>query len=155
MASTEALKVRQLKENDHDRWYPLWRAYQRFYKVDIPAEVSAVTWRRLLDPGEAMFGAIALLGKEAVGIVHWLLHRSCWTVGDYCYLQDLFVVQGNCARGIGRELIDHVTASAQELKCSRVYWLTHEANTNAMILYDRVAERSGFVQYRKLLTDNN
>ena len=28
---------------------------------------------------------------------------------------------------------------------------THETNTDAMVLYDKVAERSGFVQYRKLL----
>jgi hypothetical protein len=33
----------------------------------------------------------------------------------------------------------------------RVYWSTHESNQNAIHLYDRVAERSRFVQYRKLL----
>jgi hypothetical protein len=33
--------------------------------------------------------------------------------------------------------------------CSRVYWLTHETNSTAMKLYDKVAARSGFVQYRK------
>jgi hypothetical protein len=32
----------------------------------------------------------------------------------------------------------------------RVYWLTHESNAEAMKLYDRIAERSGFIQYRKL-----
>jgi len=32
-----------------------------------------------------------------------------------------------------------------------VYWHTHETNAVAMRLYDRVAERSGFVMYRKLL----
>jgi hypothetical protein len=29
--------------------------------------------------------------------------------------------------------------------------LTHESNAAAITLYDRVAERSGFVQYRKVL----
>jgi hypothetical protein len=29
-----------------------------------------------------------------------------------------------------------------------VHWLTHESNTDAMLLYDRIATRSGFVQYR-------
>ncbi|TIN53588.1 MAG: GNAT family N-acetyltransferase, partial [Mesorhizobium sp.] len=32
----------------------------------------------------------------------------------------------------------------------RVYWLTHETNHTAMKLYDKVAEHSGFVVYRKL-----
>jgi hypothetical protein len=33
----------------------------------------------------------------------------------------------------------------------RVYWLTHETNDTAMRLYDKVAERSGFVVYRKAI----
>jgi RimJ/RimL family protein N-acetyltransferase len=33
--------------------------------------------------------------------------------------------------------------------CSRVYWLTHESNEVAMRLYDRIADRSCFVQFRK------
>jgi GNAT superfamily N-acetyltransferase len=144
-------EIRHLTPAEHDSWYPLWRAYQEFYKLDIPAEVSAVTWRRLLDPAEPMFGALAWSAQKAVGLVHWLLHRSCWTIGNYCYLQDLFVCHEERSRGIGRKLIDHVTLAAEESECSRVYWLTHETNSNAMLLYDRVAERSGFVQYRKLL----
>ena len=34
---------------------------------------------------------------------------------------------------------------------SRVHWLTHETNDTARLLYDRIADRSGFIQYRKLL----
>ena len=33
----------------------------------------------------------------------------------------------------------------------RVYWQTHETNTVAMRLYDQLAEKSGFLVYRKLL----
>ena len=33
----------------------------------------------------------------------------------------------------------------------RVYWQTHHTNATAMQLYDKVAEHSGFVVYRKLL----
>ena len=33
----------------------------------------------------------------------------------------------------------------------RVHWLTHETNTDAMQLYYRIADRSGFLQYRKIL----
>jgi quinol monooxygenase YgiN len=48
-------------------------------------------------------------------------------------------------------LIEHVYKTAAENGCSRVYWLTHETNTDAMVLYDRVADKSGFIQYRKML----
>jgi hypothetical protein len=30
----------------------------------------------------------AYLDERLCGIVHYLFHRSCWTTGDYCYLQE-------------------------------------------------------------------
>jgi GNAT superfamily N-acetyltransferase len=66
-------------------------------------------------------------------------------------LQDLFVLPALRGTGVGRALIQHVYASALAQGASRVWWLTHESNTDAMHLYDKVADKSGFVQYRKLL----
>jgi len=34
---------------------------------------------------------------------------------------------------------------------TRVYWQTHQSNATAMRLYDQIAERPGFVIYRKSL----
>lgn len=147
----DTIEIRPFEPADFDAWYPLWRGYQTFYKVDIPRATSEVTWRRLLDPSEPMHGVFALDGGRPVGIVHFIDHRSCWTTGDYCYLQDLFVEPGLRGQGFGRALIEHVYAYARAAGCSRVWWLTHETNTDAMLLYDRIAEKSGFVQYRKVL----
>jgi GNAT superfamily N-acetyltransferase len=98
-----------------------------------------------------MAGALAWSGATAVGLVHHIRHRSCWTTADYCYLQDLYVAPELRGTGVGRQLIEYVYASAREQGLNRVYWLTHETNLEAMRLYDRIAERSGFVQYRHLL----
>ena len=98
-----------------------------------------------------MHAALAEVGGAAVGIVHFIEHRSCWTTGNYMYLQDLFVAPEARGAGVGRALIEHVYADAAARGCSRVWWLTHESNTQAMVLYDQVADRSGFVQYRKML----
>lgn len=144
------LVVRPLCLSDHAAWLPLWRAYQAFYRVAIPDDVSLVTWSRLLDPAEPMGGALALSDDGALGLVHHIRHRSCWTLGDYCYLQDLYVEASARGRGVGRALIEHVYAVARAQGCSRVHWLTEETNTDAMLLYDRLADRSGFVQYRRL-----
>jgi hypothetical protein len=84
-----------------------------------------------------------------VGLVHHIRHRSCWTIGDYLYLQDLFVSPEARGAGIGRKLIEYVYELGRAEGCARVHWLTHETNTDAMLLYDRIAERSGFVQYRR------
>jgi ribosomal protein S18 acetylase RimI-like enzyme len=55
-------------------------------------------------------------------------------------------------KGIGRSLIEHVREAARAAGCERVYWLTHETNAEAMLLYDRIASRSGFVQYSMVVT---
>lgn len=141
--------VRHLTETDHDCWLQLWRGYQEFYEEEIPAETTQVTWSRILDPRESVFGAVAFAGDRAIGIVHWLYHRSCWTAGNYCYLQDLFVTPDHRGSGVGRKLIEYVFAAARIDGCSKVYWLTQETNAKAMLLYDRIARRSGFVQYEK------
>ena len=82
--------------------------------------------------------------------MHWIFHRSCWTTGDYCYLQDLYVADDVRGGGVGRALIEHVYAEAQAAGASRVHWLTQEDNAQARLLYERIASRSGFVQYRHL-----
>lgn len=151
MAMPDPLPVRPLAPADHAAWLALWRGYQAFYRVQIADEVSEVTWRRLLEAAEPMWGALAIDNGQPVGLVHWIRHRSCWTTGDYCYLQDLFVADAVRGRGAGRQLIEHVYDAAREMGCARVHWLTHETNTTAMQLYDRVADRPGFVQYRKTL----
>ena len=60
-----------------------------------------------------MFVLGAYAGGQLVGIVHYLYHRSCWTVGDYCYLQDLFVAPDMRGGGIGRKLIAAVEQAAR------------------------------------------
>jgi GNAT superfamily N-acetyltransferase len=144
------LHIRPLSAADHAAWLHLWQGYQRFYQAEIPAATSAVTWQRFLDPSEPMFAALAWHGDNAVGLVHGIFHRSCWSTGDYCYLQDLFVSDGVRGAGVGRQLIEYVYAHAQAAGANRVHWLTQQDNTQARQLYERIASRSGFIQYRHL-----
>jgi GNAT superfamily N-acetyltransferase len=146
-----AVSVRPARPADFNAWLPLWRGYQLFYKVDIPDAVTRETWRRFHDDAEPMHCALAAREDRVVGLVHFIEHRSCWTSGNYMYLQDLFTDATVRNAGVGRALIEHVYAQARARGCARVHWLTHESNAIAMQLYDRIAERSGFVQYRKRL----
>jgi GNAT superfamily N-acetyltransferase len=144
------VEIRPVGLHERADWEPLWKGYQTFYKVVIPDEATAVTWARLHDPGEPMHVLGAYVDGRLEGIVHYLFHRSSWTIGNYCYLQDLFVAEGVRNLGLGRAMIAAVEERARAAGASRVYWLTHETNTDARALYDKVAERPGFIQYRKL-----
>ena len=151
--SDRSVVVAPFAPGDYEEWLPLWRGYQTFYRTEIPLETTRVTWNRIMDAGEPMWGALARIHGQAVGMVHWIFHRSNWTIGDYCYLQDLFVDASVRKGGVGRALIEHVYADARRAGSPRVYWLTHESNAEAIRLYDRVADRSGFIQYRKAFPD--
>src|SRR5262245_8198937 len=107
--------------------------------------VIEVTWSRLLDLDEPMFALVAEDDEtsELVGLVHGVIHRGTWAIGNFCYLEDLFTGEAARRRGVARALIEAVYAQADALKCERVYWLTHETNTTARKLYDQVAENRG------------
>jgi GNAT superfamily N-acetyltransferase len=143
--------IRDLAQDDRPGWEKLWAGYLEFYQSSLDPAVTDATFARLLDPAEPMF---ALVAEDAdthdlIGLVHCVLHRGTWTIGDFCYLEDLFTAPAARGRGVGRALIEAVYARADELKCERVYWLTHETNTTARKLYDQVAENRGFIQYRR------
>lgn len=148
--SGRELHVRPLRPDERAAWEPLWHGYLTFYESSVPAEVTEIAWRRMHDPAEPMFGLGAYAGGALVGIVHYLFHRSFWTIGNYCYLQDLFVSEAARGKGAGRALIQAVEQAAREAGASRVHWLTKEDNHTARALYDTLADRSGFIQYRKL-----
>lgn len=146
----ELLTILPITTEHYAHWLPLWQGYQRFYQTVIPDETTQITWQRLLDPKEPMQAALAWRNGVAVGMVHSIAHRSTWTVGNYVYLQDLFVADDVRGQGVGRALIEHVSAQAQQQGASRVYWLTHETNLSAIALYEQVAQRSGFIQFRRM-----
>jgi GNAT superfamily N-acetyltransferase len=146
-----AFQVRDLTKNDRPGWEELWAGYLDFYEAKMEPVVIEVTWSRLLDPAEPMFALVAedIDTHELIGLVHCVLHRGTWAIGNFCYLEDLFTAPAARNQGVGRALIEAVYARADELKCERVYWLTHESNATARRLYDQVAENRGFIQYRR------
>lgn len=149
------VEVRDVLPGDFQAWKPLWDGYNAFYgrhgATALPPEVTQMTWSRFFDAYEPVHALVALDGNELVGLAHYLFHRSTTQIAPTCYLQDLFTLQETRGRGVGRALIAAVYERAIAAKSGRVYWQTHESNSTAMGLYDKVAERSGFVVYRKLL----
>jgi GNAT superfamily N-acetyltransferase len=143
--------IRPLTLEDKPQWLALFHAYLRFYETTLADDVIEVAFQRLLDDTSPQFCAIAESEGKLVGIVHYIFHRSMWTIGDYCYLQDLYVEASERGNGTGAALIERVYAEAKSKNASRVHWLTHETNATARILYDKIAQNAGFIQYRKLL----
>lgn len=149
------LSIRFVTRQDHEQWLPLWDGYNAFYGRSGPtalsAEITAMTWSRFFDAYEPMHALVAERDGKLLGLTHYLFHRSTISIAPNCYLQDLFTSEAARGKGVGRALISGVYEQARIAGSPRVYWQTHETNQTAMQLYDKVAERSGFIVYRKMM----
>jgi GNAT superfamily N-acetyltransferase len=146
------LEIRPVRREDFSAWVKLWDGYNAFYgrsgETALPPEVTRMTWSRFFDAYEPMHALVAETAGMLLGLVHFLYHRTTIQVAPTCYLQDLFTAPEARGNGLGRALILRVYEHAKSSGVPRVYWLTHETNAVAMKLYDKVADRSGFLVYR-------
>jgi GNAT superfamily N-acetyltransferase len=149
------MNIRAVKPDDFEQWRELWDAYNHFYgrsgDTALPLEITTTTWSRFFDDQEPVFALVAENSGQILGIVHYLFHRSTIQIAPTCYLQDLYTLESARGQGVGRALIEAVCGIAKTAGSSRVYWQTHQNNQTAMQLYDKVAEKSGFLVYRKSL----
>jgi GNAT superfamily N-acetyltransferase len=147
--------IRPVIPEDFAAWKLLWDGYNAFYgrqgPIALADEVTRMTWSRFFDDYEPVHALVAEDSGNAIGLVHYLFHRSTIQIAPTCYLQDLYTSEAARGKGVGRSLIEAVYAQARIAGAGRVYWQTHETNRVAMQLYDKVAEKSGFIVYRKLL----
>ena len=146
-----AYVVRLLAPKDKAAWVPLFKAYIEFYKSSVADEVIETTWGRLMSGAEGCHIGLVIVDEKdrPFGLAHILFHRSTWSPTFYCYLEDLFVDPAARAKGAGRALIEATYAEADKRGVTRTYWSTQEFNYRARGMYDQVATKSPFVQYRR------
>jgi GNAT superfamily N-acetyltransferase len=143
-------EIRPLAPSDESAWRDLWRGYLEFYETELPEEIYATSFARLVDPAVTDYhGLVALQDGRPVGLAHYIFHRHGWQVEDITYLQDLYVVPEARGTGAGRALIEAVYAAADAAGRPNVYWLTQTFNATARQLYDRVASATPFMEYRR------
>jgi len=151
---SDQLVIRPVARADYERWLPLWDGYNAFYGRSGPTaldgEITRMTWARFFDAYEPVHALVAERSGELLGLTHYLFHRSTTAIAPVCYLQDLFTVEAARGKGVGRALINEVYELAKRAGSPRVYWQTHQTNQTAQELYNKVAEHSGFVVYRKV-----
>ena len=146
-----AIRIRALAARDRSAWLPLFKGYIAFYKATVADEIIEATWQRLIEGASDFHVALVAVGDDdrPIGLAHILFHRSTWAMTHYCYLEDLFVEPTLRANGVGRALIEAVYRQADARGCARTYWMTQEFNYRARGLYDQMATKSPFVQYRR------
>jgi len=145
-----AVTIRPVTAADEPHWRALWRDYLAFYETELPEEIYAVHFARLLGGDSQDFhGLVAEVDGQLVGLAHYLFHRHGWQIENVCYLQDLYAAPSVRGTGVGRALIEAVYAAADAAGAPHVYWLTQDNNATARRLYDRIGELTPFIEYQR------
>lgn len=115
--------------------------------LDVHYGLSRVESRaeRERQTADALFGdppaVRALLARdgdgdtEPVGLATYAVHWPAIGTTTSLYVKELYVRRGHRGRGVGRLLLDHVTATARARGCSRVEWTTARTNGEAQHYY--------------------
>lgn len=144
--------IRLLRATDRPAWDVLWAGYLRFYRAELDPVVTDLTFRRLCDQEDGMFGLVAVDGDDRpVGLSHAIVHPSTWSATGYTYLEDLFVSPSARGGDLARKLIDATAAAGRERGSDRLYWQTQQYNGAARSLYDTVGQLTSFVVYERSL----
>lgn len=147
------ISIRGVTEPDYEQWRYLWDQYNAFYGREGPTALSDAitqsTWRRFFASNEPVYCLVAEHGGQLVGLAHYIFHRNTITIEDTCYLQDLFCDPKTRGVGVGEKLLNAFNERAKRAGALGGYWHTHVSNKTAMKLYDKMAENTEFVVYRK------
>jgi GNAT superfamily N-acetyltransferase len=146
------LILRDAKKGDAAPWRRLWDLYTEFYGANVPVEITARTWQRILDPASPVFAIVAGRGDRLLGFAVCVLHEGTWTSAPICYLEDLFVAPSARGAGIGGSLITELLKRARANGWDRLYWHTQAGNAAARRLYDQFGAADDFVRYRLFLS---
>lgn len=97
-----------------------------------------------------VFGHVAEIDGEVVGIAVWFLNYSTWTGKPGIYLEDLFVSEAARGTGAGRALFRALAQEARRRGCARIDWAVLDWNTPAMDFYRAIGGRaqSGWQPWR-------
>ncbi|PJJ63468.1 GNAT family N-acetyltransferase [Compostimonas suwonensis] len=141
-------QIRPLTDGDFFSWLGLYEGYASFYEETLTDEKALRVWSWLSDGAHELEGIVAVDDEgNLVGLAHFRTFARPLAASTGIFLDDLYVAEGSREAGIGRSLIDSVTAIAAQRGASVVRWITAKDNETARRLYDDVAEKTKWVTY--------
>ena len=143
------LEIAPVAASEMDELLPLIAAYQRFYEAEtIDDERNRAFFSRFLAPSEVGMLVGAREDGRLVGYACLYWHFSSLLPAETVLLNDLFVVEDDRGRGVGRALIEASADIARERGAACLQWATAPDNHTAQRLYDSLpTERSEWLEY--------
>ncbi len=139
--------IRRAVEADRNAWNVLYEGYAEFYKVTQTQEMRDRVWGWIHDAGHSTEALVAEHGGRLIGLAHFRPFARPLAASTGGYLDDLFVDPAARGSGAAEALIEALAEEARERSWTVIRWITAENNFRARGLYERLANRTGWITY--------
>jgi len=130
------MTVREIRPDDVPAVVALVRELAEYEKA---ADEALMTEQQLHTAlfGESpkLFGHVAVVDEQVVGMAVWFLNFSTWRGTHGVYLEDLYVQPEHRGTGLGRELLRTLAAVCVEHGYSRLEWSVLDWNAPSIEFY--------------------
>ncbi len=131
------LAIRTATPDDVPTIFSLIQALAAYEKLShCVTGTAAQLGQDLFGPRPLAEAVLAQWGEDVVGFALFFPTYSTFLTGPGLHLEDLFVLPDYRGRGIGRALLTHVGALAQERGCGRLEWAVLDWNVGAIAFYE-------------------
>ena len=146
---TNEATVRPAGAEDREAFLTMWEDFVSL-DPDEPGDrgMGAANWDRVMDDCNPLQAMIAIDAEGTPrAFVLYLEFPFTWSVGNICYLQDIYVQPASRGKGLARMLINTLSDIGRERGWFKVFWMTQHDNFVAQGLYDKIAERKNYIRY--------
>jgi GNAT superfamily N-acetyltransferase len=129
-------RIRRIQASDLDLAVLLVQELASYEKAADECHLTVDQLRAaLFGPSPALFGHVAELDGEVVGVALWFLNFSTWDGVHGIYLEDLFVRPEHRGSGLGRGLLTALAEECVERGYSRLHWAVLNWNEPSIGFY--------------------
>jgi GNAT superfamily N-acetyltransferase len=129
-------QIRRIAPSDLDRAVELVHELAGYEKAPDECHLTVEQLRSaLFGPAPALFGHVAELDGDVVGVALWFLNFSTWDGVHGIYLEDLFVRPAHRGAGLGRALLRALAQECVANGYSRLQWSVLNWNEPAIGFY--------------------
>jgi len=147
--------VRVIRAADKPYWARLFVAYGVFYDTAFSQKIVDDVFARLIEHSGEIDALVATDAEDhPIGFAHFRRQFDTFTAGPGWYLDDLYVDPAARGTGAATALIETLGELATASGGGTIRWITAADNSTAQRVYDRVAERTTWVTYEKVLAQD-
>ena len=133
---TTPLRVRPATSGDVPAMVDLVHELARYERAEHECGLDAAGLdAALFGDRPALFGHVAEIEGEVVGLALWFLSFSTWRGVHGIYLEDLVVTPARRGHGVGRELLRALARECVRRGYARLEWSVLDWNTPAIDFY--------------------